>query len=163
MKATLLVPLFACVLGAPAGLLAFDLGSAVEAASSATQTSSGSASSTSESSSLISTLTDSLGITSTQATGGVTAMLSEAKSNLSSSDYSSLLSSVPSLSSLSESASSATSLLGSSSSSTSLTDQFSALGMDSETMSKFTTIVLDYVKSSGGSSAMSLLQSGLGL
>lgn len=157
MRTAMLNATLALMLTAPMGLNAFDFGSAMNAASTLTGSSESSA--VSESSSLISTLTDKLGITETQATGGTAALLNEAKGNMSSSDYSSLLSSVPGLSSIM--GGSGSSLLGGLGGG-SLTDQFSALGMDSDMIGKFVPVLLEYVQSSGGTDMMSMLKGALG-
>ena len=151
MKSSFFASALVLALTLPAGLSAFDMGSAMDAASSMTTPTDNK---TSEASSLIDTLTQTLGVTSAQATGGTAALLNEAKGNMDASSFSSLLSSVPGLSSLTGS--------GTSLSGASLVQQFSALGMDSGMIDKFTTIVLDYVKNEGGTQAMSLLKSALG-
>ena len=138
------------MLAAPVALCAFDLGSAMDSASALTGQST---SKTAESSSLVDTLTQTLGISSAQATGGTAALLNEAKGNMDASSFSSLLSSVPGLSAFTG---------GTSLSGASLAQQFSALGMDGGMIEKFIPIVLDYVKSEGGTQAMSLLKSALG-
>lgn len=138
------------MLATPVALCAFDLGNAMDSASALTGQST---SKTAESSSLVDTLTQTLGISSAQATGGTAALLNEAKGNMDASSFSSLLSSVPALSSFTG----GTSLTG-----TSLTQQFSALGMDGGMVDKFIPILLDYVKSEGGTQAMGLLKSALG-
>lgn len=157
MKTILLKSLFALLLVTPMGLNAFDMGSAMDAAS--TLSGKSETSDTASSSALISTLTDKLGITETQAAGGTAALLNEAKGNMSSSDYSSLLSSVPGLSSImSGSGGSMLSSLGGGT----LTDQFSALGMGGDMIGKFVPVLLDYVGSTGGSDTMSMLKGALG-
>lgn len=137
------------LLGTPLCLNASMLEGAMDQAASLSEKS------TQKESGLVGTLMDSLGVTKTQAVGGTAALLNKAKSNMSGDDFSSLLSSVPGLSSIS---SSAASLLGSSSS---LTDQFSALGMDSGMIGKFTSTLLGYVQGEGGTKVMSMLKSAL--
>ena len=135
---------------APVGLFAFDLGAAVDSASAVTGHSSAK---TAETPSLVDTLTQTLGVTPAQATGGTAALLNEAKGNMDAASFSSLLSSVPGLSSFTG----GTSLPGAS-----VAQQFSALGMDSGMVGKFIPVLLDYVKSEGGTEAMSLLKNALG-
>ena len=140
----------ALMLAAPLSLSAFDLGAAMDSASAVTGQS---VSKTAETPSLVDTLTQTLGVTPAQATGGTAALLNEAKGNMDSASYSSLLSSVPGLSAFTG----GTSLPGAS-----LAQQFSALGMESGMIGKFIPVLLDYVKSEGGSEAMNLLKNALG-
>jgi hypothetical protein len=124
---------------------------------------------------LISTLVSKLGITETQAEGGVGALFNNAKENLSTEDFNKAAEAVPGvdkymaeapstdsgggtggllksgLSSLGGSASKIGGMAG-------LTDAFSKLGMNSETMTKFVPIVVDYMDSEAGSSVAGLLK-----
>jgi len=157
MKLALQATTLSFLLTAAPALNAFDLGSAVNAASALSSKTA--SSSSSESTSLVSMLTQQLGVTETQATGGTAALLGKAKSAMSSTDYAGLLSAVPELSSFS--GGSGTSMLDSLGGD-SLTQQFSALGMDSSMVGKFVPILLDYVNTSGGSEMTGMLKSALG-
>lgn len=108
---------------------------------------------------LLDTLAQTLGVTSSQAAGGTAALLNQAKANMSGDDFSSLLSAVPDLSSIMEGAGGFESMLGKSD--LSLADQFSALGLDSGMIGKFTTQLLEYVQSEGGTEMMNLLKGAL--
>jgi len=124
---------------------------------------------TTSTSSLTGMLTDQLGVTNTQASGGVGSILTYAKSALTPSKFSTLSSAVPDASSLmsmapssdSSTLGSLTSSLGEKSSSVTqlatLTSQFSSLGMSSDMVSKFVPIILNYFKGSGATDASSIL------
>lgn len=113
-------------------------------------------------SSLISMLTSNLGVSSSQAIGGASAILSRAASNMRSSDVSSLTSALPSLSSLiGSNQDSKSSVLGSLISTSSLTSQFKTLGMDSSMVGKFTTVILEFINSNAGKALMQSVQSAL--
>ena len=124
---------------------------------------------------LITTLTDTLGITKDQAKGGSGALFQNAKDNLSVDDFQKVSDAVPdmdeylaaapdvkskgglggalgsSLSSLGGGAAKAGSMLD-------LTSAFSKLGMDSGTLGKFVPVVLNFVQSKGGASVAGLLK-----
>ena len=124
---------------------------------------------------LISTLVKTLGITENQAEGGVGALFNNAKENLSTEDFNKAADAVPGvdkymaeapstdsgsgaggllksgLSSLGGNASKIGSMAG-------LTDSFSKLGMNSETLTKFVPIVVDYMDSEAGSGVAGLLK-----
>ncbi len=124
---------------------------------------------------LISTLVNKLGITEKQAQGGVGALFNNAKENLSTEDFNKAAEAVPGvdkymaeapstasdegaggllksgLSSLGGNASKIGGMAG-------LTDAFSKLGMNSETMTKFVPIVVDFMESEAGSSVAGLLK-----
>jgi hypothetical protein len=114
-------------------------------------------------------LTNELGVSDKQAAGGVGSILSYAKGELPSNDYSKLASAIPNADSLlkmapSTSKSSALGGLGSLASKGSsmagmagLASQFSSLGLDSGMISKFVPIIMDYFKSSGSTDAMGIL------
>lgn len=150
--------IFALMLGAlsfaPAQLTALDMGTMIDKAGATAEPSQ-----TQQTSGLVDELTKSLGVNSSQAAGGTAALLNEAKSNMSSEDFSGLLSAVPDLSSIMESAGGFESILGKSD--LSLADQFSSLGMDSDMIGKFTSKLLEYVQSAGGTKAMNLLKGAL--
>ena len=120
---------------------------------------------------LIGTLVNTLGITEQQAEGGTGALFQNAKDNLSSEDFSKVSDAVPKMDNYlaaapkAESKSGLGGALGSTLSSIGgdaakagsmrdLKSAFSKLGMDSSTLGKFVPVVLDFVQSEGGKSAM---------
>ena len=122
-----------------------------------------------DTSKLIGSLVDTLGVSEEQATGGAGAVFKEAKNNMSSGDYSQLLSSVPGIDSLISKApqsgglaGKASSLLGGSAGSmTGLADSFSKLGLSPDMVNQFVPVILDFVQSEGGQQAMTLLKNAL--
>ena len=125
-----------------------------------------------DTSKLIGQLVDLLGVSQSQAEGGAGAIFKAAKNNMSTGDYSQLLSAIPGIDSLVDAApessglaGKASSLLGSSSGSTkgtaALADSFSSLGMSPDMVGKFTDIVLDFVQSEAGQQTMTLLKNAL--
>jgi len=152
-------------------LQAFSLGDAASAlstinsASSSSQKSTSSSAQQSSSSDLIGMLTSQLGVTDTQASGGVGSILSYAQKELPKSDYSTLASAIPNASSLLSKApqtSSAMSALGSLTGSSNggmaaLASQFSSLGLNSSMVTQFVPVILDYFKKSNATDAMSIL------
>ena len=141
------------LLGSAQTLSAMGMGDFMDAASSATEQK--------EESSLINSLTSQLGVTPAQATGGAAALFNSAASDMDATDYSKLTDAVPDIKSITDSASSLSALAGAAGGSGSLVDQFSALGMDSSMIEKFTPIVLDYVKKEGGPALMKMLSGAL--
>jgi len=154
-----------------ASLQAFSLGDAASAISTidsvtntqkSTQTPS---KSETKSGDLIGMLTSQLGVTDTQASGGVGSILSYAQKELPSNDYTTLASAIPNASSLlsmapkTNNALGALSSLGGSSSSgmAALASQFSSLGLNSSMVSQFVPVILDYLKGSNATGAMSIL------
>jgi hypothetical protein len=116
---------------------------------------------------LVGMLSSQLGVSDTQAAGGVGSILSYAQSALPSNKYTELASAVPdagsllsmapkstnalsSLGSLGNTASSAAGMAG-------LASQFSSLGLDSGMITKFVPIMLNYFKQSGSTGAMGVL------
>ena len=125
-----------------------------------------------DTSKLIGTLVDLLGVTEPQAGGGAGAVFREAKNNMSSSDYSQLLSALPGIDSLIEAApqasglaGKASSLFGSSSGSagglSALTDSFAKLGLSPDMVNKYMDIILNFAQSEGGQQTMTLLKNAL--
>ncbi|MGY0583844.1 MAG: DUF2780 domain-containing protein, partial [Paraglaciecola chathamensis] len=128
--------------------------------------------------SLVSMVSDNLGVSEEQSQGGVASIFDYAKENLSSGEYTELASNLPGLDSLmdyvpevsadSSSNSSAVSGLlnkaseysSSLSSINELKKQFEALGLDADMISSFVTQINAYL--SGDSDTQALLQSGLG-
>lgn len=125
------------------------------------------------SSELVSSLTQKLGVTNEQATGGAGAILSQAKEKLSPADYAKISKAMPETESLVKSApknDGMTDKLGGMASSLNsgnesagglgaLAGSFSKLGLSPEMAGKFMPIVLQYANSKGGSSVSGLLQS----
>lgn len=125
---------------------------------------------------LLEALTSQLGVTSEQASGGAGSLFQMAKSNLSEGDFSQIAEVVPGIEEMMSSAQSSTkesgtvaavtSMLGKDSSAGSLanlTASFANLGMDSDMISQFMPIILDYLKSAGGDTVMSLMKGALSL
>ena len=121
---------------------------------------------------LIGQLVDLLGVTRSQAEGGAGAIFKAAKSNMSSGDYTQLLSAIPGIDALVDAApkssglaGKASSMLGSSSDSmqgtAALTDSFSSLGLSPDMVGKYTDIVLDFVQSEAGQQTMTVLKNAL--
>lgn len=141
---------------------AFDMSSMTSMATSAASSMS---SSDNKSGSLVDMLTSSLGVTPTQATGGATALLSDAASKMSKEDVNALTSKVPAVSNMVNQNSSAMGGLGSMASSAlgndSVKSAFSALGMDADMVAQFTPIILNYVDSEAGASMMKSVKAAL--
>jgi len=125
-----------------------------------------------DTSKLIGSLTDLLGVTREQATGGVGAIFKEAKNKMSSGDYSQLLSAIPGIDSLIQAApqvsglaGKASSLFGSSSGSikglSALTDSFAKLGLSPDMVSQYMDVILDFVQSEAGQQTMTMLKNAL--
>jgi Protein of unknown function VcgC/VcgE (DUF2780) len=120
-------------------------------------------------------LTSRLGVTKNQAMGGAGSIFQLAKQNLSVGDFSAIAKSVPGIDQMIGAApktekSSGTfgnisSMMGSNSNKLSgiagLTSSFEKLGLTGDMVSKFTPIILDYVKNKGGEHAMTLLKGAL--
>jgi hypothetical protein len=115
---------------------------------------------------LVGQLTSKLGVTTKQAEGGTGAILSYAQKALKKDDYAKVAGAVPDAEKLvaaapkedKGSAASALSAVGGKvGGAASLTSSFSKLGMNNETLGKFTPIVVDYVKVKGGDAAGKLL------
>ncbi len=130
---------------------AFDLGSIAKSMTS----------SETKSNSLVDTISSSLGVTNTQASGGIAALLGNASSNMSKADINSLTKKVPELSSFMSGDSSTSNLLSSITSNATVQEQFSALGLDPSMVSKFTPLVLNFIDSEAGSTIMNMVKSAL--
>jgi len=122
---------------------------------------------------LVSSLTQKLGVSNEQATGGAGAILGYAKGKLSPEDYSSVNKAIPESDALIKAApkeDSMTKKLGSMTSELSggenksagglgaLAGSFGKLGLSPDMAGKFLPVVLEYAKSKGGSNVSSLLQ-----
>ena len=102
-----------------------------------------------------------LGVSNAQAVGGVTALLSNATTKMSKEDVGTLKKEVPEVSSFLGDKSSTSSLLSSIASNSTVQEQFKALGLDADMVSKYTPIVLDYINSEAGESLMKIVKSAL--
>jgi len=158
-------------------LQAFSLGdaasalSAVESATNTEKKVSTTSAEANKDNGLIGMLTSQLGITDTQASGGVGSILNYAKGSLSNDDYSTLEKAIPDASSMistvakSDDSSSALgsiagSLAGNDSSTSglmSLASNFSSLDMDTSMISKFVPIIINYLQSSNSGGAANIL------
>ncbi|WP_422138435.1 DUF2780 domain-containing protein [Endozoicomonas sp. ALC020] len=119
---------------------------------------------------LIDTLTSQLNVSKFQAEGGAGALLQLANSQLSKEDFSVIKEALPETSDLLKAAPEVThdknssSLLSSSSllgNFDTLSQQFTKLGLKDEMISKFSTILIDYLKASPSGKAAGLLSSAL--
>jgi hypothetical protein len=123
---------------------------------------------------LLPALTNSLGVSDKQATGGTGALLNLVKDNLDAESFSALTGMLPGLdvASLLKAApelggnSSLTSMLGSSGEALAgaqeVFSQFKALGLSTEQLGEYIRITNGYLQSEGGQSAVALFQKGLG-
>jgi len=111
---------------------------------------------TGQSSGLTSLLTQQLGVSSTQATGGVGAMLKLAQEKLSAGDFDQVAKAIPGADKY---LATAKQFLGGANvgSASGLQGIFSKLGMSSDMVDKFKPIVTDYVGKQGGANAGNLL------
>jgi len=120
---------------------------------------------------LVGMLTDQLGVSSEQATGGAGAIFDYAKDNLSADDFSTIAKGIPGMDGLLGAAPEADTgsamgkvgnMLGGSDSSlgglAGLASSFESLGLSPDMVSKFAPIVSDYVGKMSGDQAMALLQ-----
>jgi len=125
-----------------------------------------------DTSKLIGSLTDLLGVSGEQATGGAGAVFREAKKNMNPGDYSKLLSAIPGIDSLIQAApqvsglaGKASSLFGGSSGSvqgiSALTDSFAKLGLSPDMVNQYVDVILDYVQSEAGQQTMTVLKNAL--
>ena len=122
---------------------------------------------------LVDLLSSQLGVTKDQAEGGAGSIFQLAKQNLTDEDFSSIAKAVPGIDQMIGAApkvevSSGTpggisSMMGSNklAGMAGLTSSFETLGLNGDMVSKFTPIILDYVKNKGGEHAMNLLKAAL--
>ncbi len=125
---------------------------------------------------LVNVLTNNLGVTEEQATGGSGAIFDYAKQQMSPADFSQLSSAIPGLDGLLAAAPAvepqggatgsmldkAGSVLGSSAGGLGqLGGSFAKLGMSPDMVSKFAPVILEYVNSAGGSELMGSLKNAL--
>ncbi|MGE3151662.1 MAG: DUF2780 domain-containing protein [Nitrospiraceae bacterium] len=106
---------------------------------------------------LTSLLTQQLGVTSNQATGGAGSMLSLAKEKLPSGDFSSLSNMIPGADSIMKSAKDLGAVTGPIKDKAGLETAFSRLGMGNEMVPKFSQVMGDFVGKVGGEPAKNLL------
>jgi hypothetical protein len=126
----------------------------------------------SQETSLISLLTQQLGVTETQAQGGAGSIFTLAKEKLSPQEFSQVSNTVPDMNGLLDAApkkesgmggmlGGATSMFGSSGSSleglAGLASSFSQLGLSPDMVNQFVPVILNYVKSNGGETVSNLL------
>jgi len=125
-----------------------------------------------DTSKLIGQLVDLLGVTQPQAEGGAGAVFQQVKNNMSSGDYSQLLSALPGIDSLIKAApeagglaGKASSMFGSSAGSmqglSALTDSFAKLGLSPDMVNKYVNVIMDFTQSEAGQQTMTLLKSAL--
>ncbi len=122
---------------------------------------------------LVDLLTSQLGVTKSQAEGGAGSIFQLAKQNLSVKDFSSVAKAVPGIDQMigaapkvegsSSSLGKLSSMMGSNKlgGMSGLTSSFEKLGLSGDMVSKFTPIILDYVKNKGGEHVMNLLKGAL--
>ena len=121
---------------------------------------------------LIGSLTDLLGVSGEQATGGAGAVFREAKKNMNPGDFSKLLSAIPGIDSLIQAApevsglaGKASSLFGGSSGSvqgiSALTDSFAKLGLSPDMVNQYMDVILNFVQSEAGQQTMTALKNAL--
>lgn len=109
---------------------------------------------------LVSLITKNLDITPTQATSGLATILQYAKTQMPSTDYTSLIKDVPALNNLNTS-SLTDSLLGSITSLESVQTAFKTFGLDPSLIAQFTPLIIDYAKNIGGTNSSSILSEAL--
>jgi hypothetical protein len=122
---------------------------------------------------LVDLLSSQLGVTKDQAQGGAGSIFQLAKQNLSGKDFSSIAKAVPGIDQMigaapkvegsSSSLGKISSMMGSNKlgGMAGLTSSFEKLGLSGDMVSKFTPIILDYVKNKGGEDVMNLLKGAL--
>ncbi len=124
--------------------------------------------------SLTDTLMEQFGVSEKQASGGAGSLLNYAKGNLSKEDFSKVSSAIPDMSALlslaPKSSKESTGGLGAMASAlggsslgglADVASAFGSLGLDASMVQKFIPTILEYVKGSGGSDVMKLLEGAL--
>jgi hypothetical protein len=106
---------------------------------------------------LTSLLSQQLGVTTNQATGGTGSILTLAKEKLPSTDFSSLSNMIPGADSFMKSAKDLGAVTGPIKDKSGLEAAFSRLGMGSEMVPKFSQVMSDFVGKAGGEPAKNLL------
>jgi len=108
---------------------------------------------------MIAMLTGKLGVTESQAKGGMGSMLTLAKEKLASGDFSKLTSLMPQAAKYMDTAKQLGAVTGPLKNKAGLNGALAKLGMNSDTVNKFVPLVTDYVAKIGGESAKNLLLS----
>lgn len=104
-----------------------------------------------ESSPIVKQLTDSLGVSPTQATGGAGALLALASNSLSSNQSNELTNLIPGMSNLTDSV---PGLMGMANNLSAVNDVFAKLGLDPSMVTQFAPIILEYLTGQGASSGL---------
>jgi hypothetical protein len=125
---------------------------------------------------LLESLTSQLGVTSEQATGGAGALFNLTKSKVSQDEFSQIAAVVPGIEKLMQAApvlnegasdkGALTSMLGDDNklgSIATLASSFGELGLSSDMVTKFSTVIFDYLKQAGGESVMKLMKNALAM
>lgn len=119
---------------------ALDFGSLMQNVAPVAQTAAPAVDASLASNPLIKNLTSTLGVTPTQAIGGTAAIINNAKTNMSPTDFAALTKQVPQAGTLLSAAPAGLLSLGN------LGSQFSFLGMDGSMIAKFSPLVLEYLQ-----------------
>ena len=119
---------------------AFDFASAMQTVAPVTQALTPIVDAKLTSNPLIKNITTTLGVTPTQAVGGTAALINDAKGNMKASDFKTLTKQVPQAKTLLAAAPAGLLATGG------VDSQFSALGMDSSMVGKFSPLVLQYLQ-----------------
>jgi hypothetical protein len=128
------------LIGSFSNVSAFDFASAMQSVAPVTQAISPVVDAKLTSNPLIKNITTTLGVTPTQAVGGTAALINNAKGNMKPSDFTALTKQVPQSGTLLAAAPASLLAAGT------VGSQFSALGMDSSMVSKFSPLVLQYLQ-----------------
>lgn len=113
-----------------------------------------------QSNGLLSSISDSLGVTPTQASGGTAALLQYAKTQTSQNDYATLTNSVPELGNIG-SGSMLNNLTDSVSSADAVNTSFESLGLDASMVQQFIPLIQSFVGSTGGAESESIITKAL--
>ncbi|NIO09998.1 MAG: hypothetical protein GTO40_19135 [Deltaproteobacteria bacterium] len=116
---------------------------------------------------LVNVLMQKLAVSKGQAKGGAGAIFNTVKGGVSTSEFSKVEKAVPGIPNLMKAAPKSSGMgsllggIGGGNSSMKLADSFTKLGLSPDQAGKFTTVVLDYVESKGGSALRSVIQQAL--
>lgn len=135
---------------------ALDFGSLMQNVAPVAQTAAPAVDASLTSNPLIKNLTSTLGVTPTQAIGGTAAIINNAKTNMSPTDFTALTKQVPQAGTLLSAAPAGLLSLGS------LGSQFSFLGMDASMIAKFSPLVLEYLQKGAAPSMDKILSTAFG-
>ena len=105
---------------------------------------------------IVSSITNSLGVSPTQATGGTAAIMQYVKSQTSASDFSSLTKSVPGLSDMGSN-SIVSDVTSSINTANDVTSAFNTLGLDASMVKQFVPVIKNYIVNSGGESSKTVI------